>query len=174
MQAIFDPKNRLQASGPDADRGKPPLQDFRQRKWTWPLGLLGSSGFEDPESVVLRRLFQRPIGDGEAPMEVGVRKMEAEVDTLLRNLQDQGLETDELASFVGGWIRQLRSSTAEEVARFSTVPASRAEDAPPVVSLPQAAISSLPDPSPVDKEAVSYLAAAACSFMTGRESMPWA
>ena len=30
---------------PGADRGKAPLQDYRQGKWTWPLGLIQDDGF---------------------------------------------------------------------------------------------------------------------------------
>ena len=40
-----------------AGTGKPPLQDYRQRKWTWVLDLAGIDGFVPDEARVLDALF---------------------------------------------------------------------------------------------------------------------
>ncbi len=99
---------------PSADRGKAPLQDYRQRKWTWPLGLIGARGFEASEEELLDRLFRRPADGGLSPMEEGVRRVEEGVDRLLHGLTLEGLETDLLGSLLYGWIRQLRSAAERE------------------------------------------------------------
>jgi phytoene synthase len=104
---------------PDADRGKVPLQDFRQRKWTWPLGLIGAPHFDAEESEVLARLFTRATPGGPAPMEIGAREIAGDVDTLLSELRAQGLQTDLLGTLLDGWIQQIQLSTVEEVARLS-------------------------------------------------------
>jgi phytoene synthase len=100
---------------PNADRGKPPLQDFRQRKWTWPLGLVSFSGFDAAEQEILEALFGTGNGTGAAPMEVGARRIEGEIQTLLASLGDQGLETDLLGRLVSGWLQQVRQSASQEV-----------------------------------------------------------
>jgi phytoene synthase len=146
---------------PDAERGKLPLQDFRQRKWTWPLGLIEDPEFDSTEAEILGRLFGRTAGGGETPMEVGVRRMEAEADSLLSELRAQGLETDLLGSFVGGWIRQLRRSTAEEVVRFSAAPVSGPEGSPSASALSLENSYPVSAPARSDREAVAYLTAAA-------------
>lgn len=146
---------------PGADRGKQPLKDFKQGKWTWPLGLIEAPAFESTESEILGRLFGSPAGGGETPMEAGVRRMDAEVDSLLSELRAQGLQTDLLGFFVEGWTDQLRRSVVEEVARFSAVPAFEGGIVPASVGpvtdqgmLPSGAV-------PFDGDAVGHLLAAA-------------
>ncbi len=87
----------------EADRGKSPLQDYRQKKWTWPLGLIGIRDFERPDSEILSLLFRRPDASVPSPMEEGALRIGEEFDVLLRDLDDQGLETLELESLLGGW-----------------------------------------------------------------------
>lgn len=97
-----------------AERGKVPLQDYRQKKWTWPLGLIGVSDFERAEAEILSALFRRP-GDGESsPMEVGARRIVADFDNLIRNMNRQGLETGQLQEVLRGWGRLAQSSAARE------------------------------------------------------------
>lgn len=105
---------------PDADRGKVPLQDYRQEKWTWPLGLIEVAAFDGSEADILPRLFRRPVGGGPSPMETGVTRMEDEVDDLLAELREQGLEIRTLETLLQNWLRLLRGATHEEMARFSS------------------------------------------------------
>jgi phytoene synthase len=105
---------------PGADRGKVPLQDFRQRKWTWPLGLIDTSHFEVDEGEVLARLFTSVAPGEQSPMEKGVLKMGGEAGAILSGLRAQGLTADLLGTVLDGWIQQLHRSTADEVARFSS------------------------------------------------------
>lgn len=44
---------------PTADTGKPPLQDYRQGKWSWVLALAGIDGFDLDEPAVLDAVFAR-------------------------------------------------------------------------------------------------------------------
>ncbi len=101
---------------PGADRGKPPLQDYRQKKWTWPLGLVQAGGFEAGEEEILGRLFGQPPGAGGAPMEEGVRLMEEESGLLLRDLEREGMEPRLLGALLGGWTSQMRAAAEGEVA----------------------------------------------------------
>jgi phytoene synthase len=107
---------------PDGDRGKSPLQDYRQKKWTWPLGLTQASHFEDPESTVLLRLFRRTEGGGQAPMEKGAERFRGEVESLLRDLAGEGVETLELSELLWGWSRLIQDTAVEEVQTQGIVP----------------------------------------------------
>jgi phytoene synthase len=107
---------------PDADRGKIPLQDYRQKKWTWPLGLIGATGFGLPQTEVLSRLFRPEAPGGTAPMERGARRLGEERGALLSALEAEGLGTDRLADLTDGWTRQVARATALDVRRFSARP----------------------------------------------------
>ena len=107
---------------PGADRGKVPLQDYRQQKWTWPLGLLDVKDFQAPQEEVLLGLFRRPGDGGPAPLERGVALMEEELIGVLRDLGREGMSTAELEELVMGWIHQLRQVARDEAVRFSPAP----------------------------------------------------
>ena len=165
---------------PDADRGKVPLQDLRQRKWTWPLGLIGAEDFAMTEPDVLIRLFSRPGPVAPSPMESGVERMQREFEALVHELRDQGLETRLLGILLDGWASQLEHSTAKEVARFShAIPLPEAS-APSFQTRPAAA---LPDPSlQVNEPASAYadvpkarvhLAAAAAPLSTAESRLAY-
>ena len=142
---------------PVANRGKVPLQDFRQRKWTWPLGLINTSHFEFDEGEVLARLFTPGAGGEPSPMEEGVLKMGGEVGDILSGLRAQGLTPDLLGTVLDGWIQQLDRSTADEVGRFSSrVP--RLSVSP---RLTERTGPASPEPSPEALEIEAFLASAA-------------
>lgn len=103
---------------PGADRGKVPLQDYRQRKWTWPLGLVGATGFHASGEEILRRLSLRPKDGGLAPLEEGVILMERELLALTQDLEMEGLETSPLDDLLAAWMRQLREAALNEVERY--------------------------------------------------------
>ncbi len=108
----------------EADRGKPPLQDYRQGKWTWPLGLIQISDFDASSAEVRARLFKPEPGQGEAPMETGVRRMRLESDLLIRDLVKEGLEVVELTELLRGWEDLIRGTVAKEL-EAQTFPALR-------------------------------------------------
>ena len=102
-----------------ANRGKAPLQDYRQEKWTWPLGLIGAADFETPEEEVLARLFRRTPAGGASPLEEGTRRMEEAAAALLDGLRGEGLEVDLMAELLRGWWDQLQAAATDEAARLS-------------------------------------------------------
>ncbi len=73
------------ASG--ASTGKPPLQDYRQRKWTWVLDLAGVDSFEwDPDRVV-EALF-RPRPSGPSPARIALAELGRRRDELVRMVSE--------------------------------------------------------------------------------------
>lgn len=100
---------------PSADRGKVPLQDYRQKKWTWPLGLIEVKDFQAPEEEIVNSLFQpREVGEP-SPMERGLVKMDEEIQGVLRELREEGMETGLLHELLVGWSGQMRQAAKHEV-----------------------------------------------------------
>jgi phytoene synthase len=104
---------------PDADRGKIPLQDYRQKKWTWPLGLLDLEDFETPGDQVLEALFKRPLPSSHSPLERGALFLEREATELLNEVSSLRLEAQGISHLLAGWVEQVRRVTAMEADRFS-------------------------------------------------------
>ena len=100
---------------PSADRGKVPLQDYRQKKWTWPLDLIGVRDFERPEPEILLLLFGQPGENGLTPMEDGVHRIRAHSSELIRELGAAGMETFLLNELLRGWVGGLRKAASVEV-----------------------------------------------------------
>jgi phytoene synthase len=129
---------------PGADRGKPPLQDFRQQKWTWPLGLIEAEGFDAPEDEILDQLFSRTRSYDPSHMESGATEMAASFQSLLEDLREEGLETREVRELLEGWSRLLETATRSEAeARNRTRAQPRASE-----RAGQAAASQRREPSP--------------------------
>jgi phytoene synthase len=125
----------------EAARGKAPLQDYRQEKWTWPLSLIEVSDFSSPSAEIRARLFLPNSDSGQAPMEAGVRRMRMEFKTLIRDLAREGLEVDEIKELFQGWEDLLLSSTAKEV----EAPAHVEAPAPPALQLVRRSKSTRPN-----------------------------
>jgi 15-cis-phytoene synthase len=104
---------------PGTDRGKLPLQDYRQRKWTRPLGVLGARDFRASQEQVLLGLFRLPEGGGTPPLEKAVSGLEGELREILRELAGAGMATTQLEHLTMGWIHRLRRAVREEVERYS-------------------------------------------------------
>ena len=107
---------------PAVDRGKLPLQDYRQAKWTWPLGLVETPDFRASEEDILARLF-RPTGPRDrTPMERGVGRMREETAAILRELESEGMESLRLARILNGWTRQMEEAAQRESLRLGRGP----------------------------------------------------
>jgi phytoene synthase len=98
-----------------ADRGKVPLKDYRQKKWTWPLGLIQATDFQRSEAEVLSALFHPVSGADRAPMEDGAQRMGEEFRDLLAALEQEGMETAELGDLLRGWEQLLHRAVKAEV-----------------------------------------------------------
>jgi phytoene synthase len=99
---------------PGADRGKLPLQDYRQKKWTWPLGLIGARDFEATEEEILSRLFRSSGRFEPTPMDQGVEEMRRQIRGLVDDLEEEGMESVRLGMILEGWIRQMREAVERE------------------------------------------------------------
>jgi phytoene synthase len=108
---------------PSIDRGKPPLQDWRQKKWTWPLGLIGISDFDLDESEVLARLSAESQG-AKAPMAEAADWIREEAHQVELAMLDGGLESEDIRTMFYGWADM--AGEAAEAARISS--AAQAED----------------------------------------------
>lgn len=111
---------------PGARAGKPPLQDYRQRKWTWVLAEAGMEGFgRDPESV-LAHLFA-PRSGGPSPMGAAVERLQGRAGALLSRMGTLSPGDVVVREVVEGWIRAAREGvTREEARRGRGAPALRA------------------------------------------------
>jgi len=123
-----------------ANRGKAPLQDFRQKKWTWPLALIESVDFDMPSEEVLFHLFQPGPGGSPSPMEIGAQTLGQEFHRLLQDLSDQGMETTEIGELLFDWHTLALASAKREGATQRTLGLVRAE--------PFAKATPASDPSP--------------------------
>ncbi|MBR9988946.1 MAG: polyprenyl synthetase family protein, partial [Gemmatimonadetes bacterium] len=66
---------------PDIDTGKPPLGDYAQRRWTWPLLELKTDGFDEEPAAVAERLAQRDAS-GSSALRRCLLRFEREADAV--------------------------------------------------------------------------------------------
>lgn len=96
---------------PVADTGKEPLQDYRQRKWTFVLDHVDARGFGAPPEAIVHRVFE--AGDGAACARV-VEHLQRERRTVVDALQPaDGL----LDAILGGWVARVEAAYARQVER---------------------------------------------------------
>jgi 15-cis-phytoene synthase len=86
------------------DTGKPPLQDYRQRKWTWVLDLVdGIDDFEHEAEEVARRLFA-PDVDGRIPVGAALAALHHERAALLEGVERIAPGDRVIGAIVDGWL----------------------------------------------------------------------
>ncbi len=107
---------------PSTDTGKPALQDYGQKKWTFVLQAAGLDGFDLDAAAVVSRLFSD--AEGAAGSRI-VAELEEERSEVLRALAPG----DELlAAITGEWVAMARDAYARE--RSRTAPPRAASPAP--------------------------------------------
>lgn len=124
-----------------AETGKPPLQDFRQEKWTWVLDLAGVASFgELDEATVLDRIFL-PWDGGPSPARKALEALRSRQDDLVERTGALAPGDTLIAGVLRGWLDAARAGVlAQERALTSrTVPglmagSGRSEVAPSVVA----------------------------------------
>lgn len=88
---------------PGAALGKPPFQDYLQRRWTFPLGLAGVTDFQAPPPALLERLLDREGGSA-SPLERAVRSLEEEGARVATALRGTFPEGEDAIRILGSWL----------------------------------------------------------------------
>jgi len=120
LGALYQQVDDLLDYCPVADTGKPPLQDYRQGKWTWVLEPAGIEDFGLAADEVLAALFQ---GSGERPSPA--RRALAELrwrrDSLVAQASELSPGDEVVAGVLGAWVEAAeRGVEAQERALSSS------------------------------------------------------
>ncbi len=117
------------------DTGKPPLQDYRQRKWTWVLDLVDDvEGFDKEADEVVRRVFE-PGPDGRIPARTALAVLEVERAALLQQVERLAAGDRVVGAIVDGWLERAVDAVARQAADRAdgrVEPAARRASPPPV------------------------------------------
>ncbi len=115
---------------PADDTGKPKLQDFANRVWTWVLGDRGPEWFDQGAEAAVARFFRSGSdnrsrgGPGASLARLALDRLEDEGAGLVRRLNETGAGA-ELAGLVEGWIerccRGLRAGAGGGDARVPAI-----------------------------------------------------
>lgn len=90
---------------------KPALQDWRQRKWTFPLGVAVVSGWDHSEEEVLDALRSGP----DPALLRAVRELETRASEILRDAGRAVGDTDALAAILEAWCAAARRGVEREL-----------------------------------------------------------
>jgi 15-cis-phytoene synthase len=109
---------------PDTDTGKPPLGDYRQRRWTWPLLELPDTDFER-DAVEMARRFATPDDSGTSPLRRCLLRFEDEAAAVRASLATHLPGDDMIASLVDDWSSRVEAAVvrAEHAHAPPTAPA---------------------------------------------------
>lgn len=102
---------------PGSMTGKPALQDYRNRHWTWPLESLGVDDFDAPVSEIVRRLFE-PRPGGSAAWSC-LRSLEARFAGLRQDVL-AGPGGSVVAALLDDWTSAARTAVVAASAHEST------------------------------------------------------
>lgn len=116
LGAVYQQVDDLLDYCPAADTGKPPLQDYRQRKWTWVLGLAGVVRFDLPDAELMDALFATgPRGSSAARR--AVAELRARRDDLVRRARALSPGDTLVAYVLDSWVEAAeRAVRAQEKA----------------------------------------------------------
>ncbi|MBR9990340.1 MAG: squalene/phytoene synthase family protein, partial [Gemmatimonadetes bacterium] len=102
---------------PDVDTGKPPLGDYAQRRWTWPLLELKTDGFDEEPAAVAERLAQRDAS-GSSALRRCLLRFEREADAVRAAIAVHMPSDEILTTLVLGWLARAEDAVASvEAAR---------------------------------------------------------
>lgn len=101
---------------PGADAGKPPLQDYRQGKWTWLPEITGLPGLGLPPGAVLEHLFTAHAG-GSTPMRRALAHLQARAAGVTSAAAELAPGDDTVGRVVDGWLRAAARGVDLEEAR---------------------------------------------------------
>ena len=95
----------------EIEQDKPALQDWRQRKWTFPLGLAGIDGWDLDEATVLTALRSGPT----PPLIRAVRDLEARADAIATDAQPLVGDGTLLRAVLESWCTAARVAVEREL-----------------------------------------------------------
>lgn len=96
------------------DTGKPPLQDYHQRKWTWVLDLVdGVEGFDREANEVASRLFDPKVNGG-MPARTAVATLEVERTALLEHVGRLAPGDHVVGAIVDGWLARAVDAVEQQ------------------------------------------------------------
>lgn len=101
--ALYQQVDDLLDYCPVADTGKPPLQDYRQGKWTWMLELAGMDGFDRDAEDVLVALF-RQRGGVPSPARRALGELRTRRDELVRRALVLSPGDEVVAGVLDAWV----------------------------------------------------------------------
>lgn len=104
------------------DTGKPPLQDYRQRKWTWVLDLVDDvEGFEREPTEVASRLFELDV-DGRIPARAALATLEVERTALLDGVERLAPGDRVVGAIVDGWLARAVEAVERQAEHGADAP----------------------------------------------------
>lgn len=98
---------------PRAESGKPAFQDYRHRKWTFPLEPAGINDFSLTEEELSARLFA-PRGGGRSPMHSALATIRIRAEEVERALVDTFPEPEEAVRLVREWVARAGEALRRE------------------------------------------------------------
>lgn len=98
---------------PAARTGKPPLQDYRQRKWTWILGLAEVDSFELTGDELLRALLLGADG-GASPARRALDALRARAREIVMRAQELAPGDELVGRVVDGWVAAATAALEAE------------------------------------------------------------
>ena len=122
LGALYQQVDDLLDYCPAADTGKPPLQDWRQRKWTWVLELAGLADFDAPDTEVLESIFVQHGSMSAARRALAVLHIRRE--SLVRRVQRLSPGDEVAAQVIDGWVAVAEGAVEAQEARMTSPGAS--------------------------------------------------
>jgi phytoene synthase len=103
----------------NAQAGKAPFQDYRQRKWTWVLAFAPDLTFDLAEDALADRLFSRDE-HGSSSMGRALHSLRTEAQRLATDLRAELGGSPGLDAILSGWVDLATRALAREEASAST------------------------------------------------------
>ena len=129
LGALYQQVDDLLDYCPAASTGKPPLQDYRQRKWTWILELSGLGGFGEADAVVLRRIFHG-VGGQPSPARRALAELGERSAALLERVARLAPGDRVVAAVLAGWLAAATEGVEAQEAALGASPRRRARHSP--------------------------------------------
>ncbi len=125
---------------PDHDSGKPALQDYRNRHWTWPLSECDVSGFELEPDEVVSLLHTAGVDGSLSPARRCMVRLDGELSALARDFEALTGGATPVPALLEEWRRTARRAV-ESSARMAipAPPAPRVTERGSIMTLPDEA-----------------------------------